>query len=294
MLKLPRPIAHLFQFDRVGWIIAILIGGWWETIDHHHFPLSYLAIFLWSLLGVGAWLRSKTLEHQRPKSRRLKNSPQMLRHFRVWQWVGSNAIVLVGVFAACITHSEQRIFVLSQFNGVLYPANDPDPATRCGELPSSALRFDFGGTTIVEKANYASIVTRENIDPSKNKVLLGVNRLPDGSVSLIAHITGPDEKVIVDIDQNHFFINRNEILDSLSPPRTDLSTIFLRDPYGNALKIRFANKRWIIFSGKVYFRDKEYIETTDNGLNIEPSHNRLGLRCIILANDDRAGFFGSY
>jgi hypothetical protein len=136
-------------------------------------------------------------------------------------------------------------------------------------------------------------VTRDDADPSKKKVLLGIKRLPDNNIALIAHVFGSDEKEIIDIDQNHFLVNRNAILDSLSPPRPDLSTLLLHDSYGNVLKIRFANKRWVVFSGKLYLRGSEYIETTDNGLNIEPNHSRLGLKCVILANNDTAGFFGS-
>lgn len=250
MLKLPSPIRRFLRFDTSSWVIGILMGGWWFGMTAFHlFLAAYLVILGWTLLWLLAWMESKTIQKMRPNNRRLNRNPSAKKRFHIWLWGGSSVIVIIGVVAVCTTYSQQRIFALSQFKGVLYPAHDPDPTTVCSGIQESALRFDFGGTTLVENKDYASIVTLGDEERHQYKPLLAIKRLPEGNVALIAHIFGEDGKEIIDIDQNTFEINRNAIFDSLSAPRTDLSTIMLRDSYGNVLKIHYANKRWVVFSG---------------------------------------------
>ncbi len=197
--------------------------------------------------------------------------------------------------AVYVTFAEQRIYELSQYNGVLYPANDPDPPLYCEGIPASALKLVFGegkgDFTIIAEGKHAWVIVAHHNDPPEDKVLLGIERQPDGTVSLTARIMGEDGKSIANIDNNTFEINRNKILDSLSPPRTDLSTIILRDEYGNKLKIRFMNKRSISFLGKLYYRPGEYVEADDKGFRVMPNNSSWkGRTCFILSNPEGAGF----
>lgn len=148
----------------------------------------------------------------------------------------------------------------------------------------------MGGITIAGEGEHAWIVGKGEPNSSEVTPLLGVERLPNGNISLIAHITGQDGKVIVEIDQNNFWVNRNAILDSLSPPRTDRSTILLRDSYGNVRRIRFANKRFVTFSERIYIREGMYLETSSTGVKLVPGQKIQGPACFELSNPKGAGF----
>jgi hypothetical protein len=225
------------------------------------FRTRLLPILQWNQIG-------------RPTKKQLASNQgkRLWREFLLKKFGALVLLFVIGTIASYFTFKEQRIHELSQFNGVLYPANDPDPPTLC-TIPDSALRVFVGKSTIFSEGQHIRVIARQRSEPLEDIVLLGIERTSNGTLALTAHIVGEDQKVIMDIDSNHFEVNRNMILDSLSPPRPDLSTIVLKDEYGNKLKVRFINKHSVTFQGKVYYRPGYYIEAYEEGFKLIPPNS---------------------
>ena len=285
----------MVRWKTAAGLIAALIGGWLAMIQIHRFVLAYFAIALWTLLVIVSWLTSQTVRTSRPTKKQSASNQKTLfwRKFRLKQFGVPVLVVLIGLIAGYLTFSEQRIYELSQFKGVLYPANDPDPPFACSSNVPDALKFFLGSATVLCEGKHGWIITAKRKKPPEDVVLLGIEKGQDGTLTLTAHIVGDDQKVIMNIDRNTFEINRNKILDSLSPPRPDLSTIVLNDEYGNKLKVRFLNKHSVSFVGKVYYRPGSYVEADDKGIRVMPQNLSFSKGfCFEMSHPDGATLFG--
>jgi hypothetical protein len=210
----------------------------------------------------------------------------------MWRLIPAVACFSVFLVGGCWVHSIQLDKELESLNGWLIPANDPD-SDRCksDKYGDSAFNFYFGGLTVVAKGQTLRIINLHRDPPESDVEALRIDREPDGTVALTAHVFGEDNKEIVQIDRNHFFINRNRILDSLSPPRPDRSTILIRDESGNELKIRLMNKHSISFEGKLYVQPGRYLQMDRSGARLEPGNSTIdGNGCMYFPNSDRVVF----
>jgi hypothetical protein len=96
--------------------------------------------------------------------------------------------------------------------------------------------------------------------------------------TLVAHLVDKDRKQVVNIDENHFEINRNELFDALLPPRPDASTIHVKDAYGNEFTIRQLNKHAFSFKGMVFYMPPDgYVRVDDHGLTVQPNNSQINL-----------------
>jgi len=264
-----------------------------------HFQLAYVFFTAFAVWKLGYWLTSDFLVAQERASKRIKHkrreTPETVRHkvkrqrcqYLLIQWGGIGVVAVVALSCLFVTYRWQEQWRLKQFEAVLIAANDPDPPTGC-QIPPSAMRFYLGKLTIFSEGDQLRIV--EKLEPKeKNRLLLGVKREGDGIATFTAHIVGQDEKEIVNVDKNVFEINRNAIFDSLSPPRSDRSTISIKDEYGNQLTVRYLNNHSFSFTGKIFYRPGAFIQIDDNGLTSEPIE--WGIRgggCIRLSNPEEA------
>lgn len=249
------------------WTAGLSIGmaSYSSAIPKDFFDISYallLAAIVWS---VGSFWSSSFLVNKRVET-------DNRAEYKAWVVIVPVLVLTFAVFCVLKIHSIQIARDLSELNGVLIPANDADPPSPCSaELVSeSPLRLYFGHMSVVTRFEKAALITlpEPKGDEDYDPILLGIERAEDGSIALRANVVDRDRKVIVRIDRNHFEINRNLILDSLSPPRPDSSTILIKDEYGNVLKIRLLNKNSVFFEGKLYFRPGEYVQIDKNGFAI--------------------------
>jgi len=257
-------------------------------IPKEFFALSYVLLAAATVWSLGALLSSSWLANK-------KVDTKAGRPYRAWQ-VGTAALIVgFGIFCISKVYSIQIGRELSEMNGVLEPANAPDPPGPCNKDHPSALKLYFGGmSAVTEGEGFVMIAlpppkSNEDYDP----VLLGIDRLSDGNVALHANIFDRDGKPIARIDGNHFEISRNRLLDPLSPPRKDRSTIVLTDEEGNTLQVRFVNKHSISFQGKLYVRSGTYVRIDKRGLFLMPNNNSMeGPFCINFLNKkDKAIFW---
>lgn len=271
MRKLLRRLRGVFRTKHAVaimlalWAAGIGIGmaAYTPPIPKEFFYISYcllVAAILWSL---GVFLSSRFLSNKKIEARKGAS-------YKTWIIGIPLLIVAVGIYMILEIHSVQVGRELLEMNGVLMPADDPDPVGICDQrqLPESALKVYLGGTAAFAEGKSLAIVTlpppspQEDYDP----VLLGIERAPDGTISLHANIVGKDGKTVARIDRNHFELGRNRLLDPFSSPRKDKSTILLTDEYGNDLQIRFINKHSVSFVGKLYFRPEEYVRIDERGI----------------------------
>jgi hypothetical protein len=116
--------------------------------------------------------------------------------------------------------------------------------------------------------------------------------LANGSAALTAHVTGEDGSIVMNVDKNSFEINRNRILDSLSPPRPNRSTIAIKDDHGNRLTVRLLNKNSIEMAGKIHLRGRQYAVIDDDGITIYPAKLNFSGLCLAVVHSDDVPLLG--
>ena len=97
---------------------------------------------------------------------------------------------------------------LSSYEGVLYPANQPNPLDCLLNHKDELAVFmenKFGVTT----SRLPLTVFRLNGDP---KPIMKINRSSDGSIAIDLDVRSDDQKVVVQILNNHYHVNHNNIL----------------------------------------------------------------------------------
>ena len=273
---------------------------------YNHFWLAYVLFSLTTIWAEALWLTSNQLENARvrrdkPIAKQRKYTVEeieQIRHkknrdFQMLKWGIFVLFACIGIVCILGTARQKYIWELSLLNGVLYPANDPDVPNVCSGQSGDFLKVSFGGGGMgaTTSEDHLWLVTKQKNDSLQKDVVLGIERLQNGNVSVIAHVIGQDGKTILDIDPTHFAINRNEILDDLSPPRTDLSTIELRDGYDNKLKVRLINNHMVLFVGKLYLTPGEYIEANKSGVSFNGGGSLLTSSCFSVEIPDGGGLF---
>jgi hypothetical protein len=213
---------------------------------------------------------------------------------KIWWVVKSRNLFIVGQILALAIGTFlfvelRRIEVARELlllRGSLIPANDPiDKSDLCG-LPKKDLLIAIMGDdmTVVSPTNRLNVVSSDRVLADGGHDLLYLERAASGTVTVNLHAMDTEGKTVLDISENTFEINRNRILDSLSPPRPDKSTILVRDEQGSNLKIRLMNRNTISFRGRLYL-GKHYIDFRDKGIFLGPP-DRLAVNggCVIKTN----------
>jgi len=129
-----------------------------------------------------------------------------------------------------IKHDVAVILAESQMEGLLQPAADPDPPSRCTAPPGMTKVFLGSDVGSFNASPFDAVILGSPV--------LTIN-IVEGGLSVDATVTGSDGRVIVQIVRNRFSVNRNNYLRREIP---DKSTLVVTDQYGNqALYVRYLN-----------------------------------------------------
>jgi hypothetical protein len=245
------------------WPLGVAVGmaAYQPPVPKEFFILSYLLLSFAILWTIGAFCCSSFLSNKKSQNRK---GPR----YRAWQSLVPIAVLSIGTYCILLVQRIETGRELLALNGILLPADDPDPPLSCNaqDIPASALRLYAGGMMFALVEGDKLPLIRRGGAGNGNPVLLGIERESDGSVALNANIIGRDGRAIARIDKNHFEINRNRFLDSLAPPRRDKSTIVLTDEDQNDLTIKLINRNSVLFSGRMYVRGDAFVQVDENGL----------------------------
>jgi hypothetical protein len=270
--SLSRLSRKLFRSKNSATIIAALWGSalsagmaaYTLPLPKGFFDLSYALFVVAVIWSVGTFLTSSFFSNLRVRTRGGTS-------YKLCLVIVPTTIVAVGLYWAWKVSRMELAQELALMNGLLVPANDPEPPTKCNTAgeEGSELRLYAGDMRLVLVEGDKLPLIRRREQGKGDPVLLGLERGGDGSVVVHANIIGSDDKVIAQIDRNHFLINRNKILDSLSPPRKDRSTIVITDEDQNSLEIRLVNNNSVFFRGRLYVRPDAFVQVDEKGLYIE-------------------------
>lgn len=243
-------------------------------IPKEFFLISYVTLAAAVVWSAGGFLASRFLSKK-------KVEQGGGRRYRAWQITAPAILALLGAFWVSKIYSIQIGRDLLEMNGVLVPAGDADPRGPCDvEAHPAALKIYLGGQeaiTLVKHTDIVSFYPRPTPDGEQyDPTVLGIDRLDNGTIALHANVFTKDQRFLARIDENHFEVSRNRLLDPFSPPRKDKSTIELTDEDGNTLRVRFINEHSVSFSGKLYLRSGVYIEIDDRGIHTIPAKTGFG------------------
>lgn len=254
-----KQLRRVFHWKNSGVVIPTFVAVGWAAIG---VAVSLQSLLNWLFLfadisfalalfwALAFWLTSESLRRRHPNAwnRRRRNSSD-LKKARMKYLISKYAVclLLVMCFAGLIlaNHSIRIQKELSQMYGVLFPANDPDPADKSVCAVAENEVGLYLGNYSVKTAKFP--VTAIQI---AGKPAVVMDRNPDGSMVLSINIRSADGKVIAMIDKNHFIVNPN---DSLSMKRSDRSTLELMDQFGTeVLNARYLNKKSFRLDAKLY------------------------------------------
>jgi len=276
------------RFIAALWIagVSVGLGAYAPPVPEVFFAVSYAMLIVGIAWGVAFFLTSGFLRLQKWSVKKT---------YRGWVTGVTSVVVALGVFFIIEVHSIQDGRELLKLNGILIPANDPDPPGPCDKYPArqGALKVYLGGVNVVGYGTMIRVIELLHPPSDTDPVLLGISRASDGSAALHAHATGKHGEVVADIDRNYFRIRRNSLFDPLSAPRPDKSTIRLTDDDGNELTVRFMNSRSISFSGKLYLNDRTFVQIDEKGIWVHPKGFGISPgHCLLLSNPNGAGAIG--
>jgi hypothetical protein len=277
-----------------GFLVALWTAGagigmaaYAPQIPPAFFRLSYGMLLAATILSLGRFLTSRLVSTKRVGAYLKKTSPR----WTFWSWAlgGSAVIVILGVFSIAEIYSIQINRELYGLKGILISADEPDEPGPCDRYPSVAgkLKIMMGSITLATDRRSVPVIT------IKNKPVLTIEQLADGRIALSAVVIGYNGKPFLLIDNNNFEIHRNRIFDSGSAPRTDKSTIVLRDEDGNMLKVKYVNDHTVDFTGSIYIRPDAFLIIDQKGITILPQrpHGTVnGPLCAEMERDSTGGF----
>ena len=255
-----------------------------------HFLFAYSCAVAAGIYAIGCWLYSDMLAQKRGENTYLIYVPNDTRSktvlkFRFWQLLPCFLLsAICGLVCWAIHHLSVQEELLS-LNGVLIPANDPLPKPfPCPLVPNGkSLVVLVGNVTLLSSIDQLRVVAFDEKLPNNDNTLLSIDRGADGKVTVNVYALDDEGNVILEIDQNRFLINRNKILDSLSPPRPDKSTISIKDQKGGDLRIRLMDRNTLSFKGRLYFVGKNYVDFREGGIFVgPPDHLIVGNLCVNL------------
>lgn len=131
-------------------------------------------------------------------------------------------------------------------SGVLSPASDPTPPNGCDMAPitQDEIKVIFDqGNAIVATSFPQYLFTHRNQNATQS---LRLDKKPNGDLVLIGAVRSEDGKVMAQLSESGWMINRNNTLGIVE----DKHTLIVYDLYGNeALHVRYLNPRAISVTG---------------------------------------------
>jgi hypothetical protein len=155
-------------------------------------------------------------------------------------WCGLVAWVLIGAAAALFLNT--KVLVESPTEGVLIPANDPTPPSPqpSYQIPGNALLL-FLGDSLAYGTGTSMTVIRIG-----DKEMLKIRRT-DRGLLVTAQVFSADGRIVAEIRDNQFEINRNNFFRRARP---DKHTLIVYDQQNTeVLNIRFLNRSAIQILG---------------------------------------------
>ena len=165
------------------------------------------------------------------------------------KWVGVLGILMMLGISISFVYSKGIERQLESYSDSLIPANDPDPPNQCllnpgTQIPTDATIIYWGNSTSFSNQKYLSLIQ------VRNRELLGMDRDARGNILVNAEVFGEDKKIIVEIHNNNFTVNQNNIFKMERPDRSSLRVV---DQYNRpALSVRYLNSHAIKVLGLFY------------------------------------------
>jgi hypothetical protein len=256
MPRMAVPTLHqVFHRKYASWAIAFFGGAALTAALADQFKLAYGSILICCIFSIGWWLTSDRLEQKRPRGLVLlpdgtSNVPSA-RDYRLWQAIPS--LLMIAFFGACAysVHALQLAKELEQFEGWLYPANDPDlPCESKFPLPDNAIALYLGNSRLIAGRNVSRWPVLVPQDRRIASPILVVEQESRERIALDLDVRGEDGRIVARIQHNHFVLNRNNML---TKQRPDRSTLLVTDQKGTeVLNVRYINPHTIHVLGTFY------------------------------------------
>jgi hypothetical protein len=150
-----------------------------------------------------------------------------------------------------LVKQDQRLFdhekqLADAQSGVLSPGNEPTPSNGCDRAPvpkDSILVIFAGGNAIVASTFPQSLFLHRNQNAVQS---LELGEKPNRDLFLVGAVRSEDGKVMAELSENGWMINRNTTLGIVE----DKHSLIVYDLYGKeALNIRYLNSRAISVTG---------------------------------------------
>ena len=288
-------VINFFQWQWSGLLIPLFIGlgaaalskgASLSSPETWLFVSAFVFFGLAAFWALGFWLTSNTLRERNPYpwSRNIGARIAYYAWACTWACIGSAACIAIFALGIMLTNFVWERKALSEMDGLLVPANDPDPPSHCSSIPDDATRLYLGNSVAWSSQDTLVLIGFFGND------IIWAERQKDGSMVLNADLVGDDGKSITSISRNHFVVNENHVIESLVH-RPDRSTIVLSDQYGNALRIRYINKHAMQVFGKIVLSkanapdvlgvSSRTIEIKDSGvIVINPGNNTTSGECF--------------
>jgi hypothetical protein len=221
------------------------------------FGLAYALFSLAFVWFLGFWLTSTTVSKldpstwSKPRKKRLTNRDRWRSR---WYRFGLPLLFFLPAFLAIMygTYTLQVKAELSQLEGRLYPADDPDPPGPC-PVTGTELALYFGRMAVVADRFPLTVIK------IASKPAVVMDRNADGSLNLTLDVRSSDGRIIARLQHNGFVINQNNYL---SMERKDRSSLLVKDQHGNeVLSARYMNPH--------AFRLSAYFVSEGRSVNIE-------------------------
>lgn len=251
-LDLRASSKRIFHWQYTNWVIALSGGGALTAAVADKFSLAYVLACSAAVYSVGCWLTSDTLASKKTVniSRILLTDGSRAKinscHFRRWQVIGT--LVLLSVFGvSCFGIRHLQIQKeLESLKGWLYSA-DEDINTPCTRATPSDLVVMVGDNAYL--AHSLPITALEiDCDP-----VLRIDRDTDGRIGITLTVRDKDGKVIVDLEQGRFEVNRNNYF--LIDRHGSRSTLSVVDQYKHeVLYMHLCNKNTLQLRTSLYYR----------------------------------------
>ncbi len=143
-----------------------------------------------------------------------------------------------------------------EFSGTLIPTNEPTPKTDayCLRIPPNPFGIYYGDSVAYFDGQPATIVEISKIP------LLKVTK-NDNEIRISAKLFDEDGKIVAEITDNEFSINRNNFFEKKRPDR---SSLIVRDQKGvEVLNVRYVNSSAIKVSGLFRYKDRSVMISQD-------------------------------
>jgi len=185
----------------------------------------------------------------------------------------------LAVFIFChVIEDYRQTRILALNNGLLLPADDLSPPTRCTNFTPDYRVFLFGSVGMATNVFPHDIIRTHDSVLNRDVSLMSID-LINGSLAISATIEGADRRSIAVLEKNKWKVNPNNIM-SKNP---DFSTLIVYDQLNErALYVRYMNSQTIKVSA-ILRHEGRRIEIDDQG--IKP--NRQGIieiGCIVDMN----------